>query len=87
MAPFIFSKEIQMADLVKIEVPDKPGIVDFMRQVAGQKVGEFFIYPGNSSVSTLRSVADKYSKKLGRKFSVRKVDGKVAVGVVEVLNG
>lgn len=75
-----------MAELVKIEVPARAGIVDFMRRVAEQPVGEFFVYPGESSVSTLRSVADKYSKRLGRKFSVRKVNGKVAVGVVEVLN-
>lgn len=74
-----------MPDLVKIEVPAKPGIVDFMRQVAEQPVGDYFVYPGQSSVSTLRSVADKYSRKLGRKFSVRKVNGQVAVGVVEIL--
>lgn len=74
-----------MVDLVKIDVPPKAKVVDFLRQVSQRPVGEFFIYPGSSSVSTLRSVADKYSATLQRKFSVRKVNGEVAVGVIEVL--
>ena len=75
-----------MSELVKIEVPVRAQIVEFLRQVAEKPVGEYFVYPGAAKASTLSSVASKYRRAFKRKFSVRKVDGKVAVGVLEIID-
>lgn len=70
--------------LQKIEVPKKESIVDFLRKVVAEGTeGEFFVYPGITATNNIASVAGKYSKALGAKFSVRKFDGKIVVGIKE----
>ncbi len=70
--------------LVPIEVPTtKTAVVgEFLHKVAKQPVGSFFEFQGDAAMcGILRSKAHAYGRSLGKKFSIRKVGDKLAVGV------